>query len=298
MGAQAMQTKRGGLGRGLSAILEDAVQESGAAAPDAGTINEVPLAFIEPNPFQPRTHFDPDALQELADSIKALGVIQPITVRRLSPDAYQIISGERRFQASKIAGLSAIPAYVRTADDEQMLEMAIVENVQRQDLNPIEIGLAYKRLMDECRLTIEQTAEKVGKKRPTVNNYLRLLRLPPEIQAGLKENKISMGHARALIAVDNPLVQLSIYKDVVEKDLSVREVEERVKSIGESPKTEKKAPAPSTPFDIQLKSVRENLESRFQTRVQVNAKADGNGEIRLKFYSMDDLNRLLELLGQ
>lgn len=293
-----MQTKRGGLGRGLSAILEDAVQESGAAAPEAGTINEVPLAFIEPNPFQPRTHFDPDALQELADSIKALGVIQPITVRRLSPDAYQIISGERRFQASKIAGLSVIPAYVRTADDEQMLEMAIVENVQRQDLNPIEIGLAYKRLMDECRLTIEQTAEKVGKKRPTVNNYLRLLRLPPEIQAGLKENKISMGHARALISVDNPLVQLSIYKDVVEKDLSVREVEERVKSIGESPKTEKKAPAPSTPFDLQIKSVRENLESRFQTRVQVNAKPDGNGEIKLKFYSMEDLNRLLELLGQ
>ncbi len=297
MGAQVMQTKRGGLGRGLSAILEDAVQEPAAGAGGVA-INEIPLAFIEPNPFQPRTHFDPEALQELADSIKALGVIQPITVRRLSNDSYQIISGERRLQASKMAGLNAIPAYVRTADDEQMLEMAIVENVQRQDLNPIEIGLAYKRLMDECRLTIEQTAEKVGKKRPTVNNYLRLLRLPPEIQAGLKENKITMGHARALISVDNPLVQLSIYKDVVEKGLSVRDVEEKVKNLGEKPKIEKKTPVPSSPMEIQLKTVRESLESRFQTRVQVNAKDDGKGEIRLKFYSMDDLNRLLELLGQ
>jgi ParB family chromosome partitioning protein len=297
MSVQVMQTKRGGLGRGLSAILEDAAPEP-AAASSGGTSNEIPLALIEPNPFQPRTHFDPEALQELAESIKSLGVIQPITVRRLSDRTYQIISGERRFQACKLAGLTTIPAYVRTADDEQMHEMAIVENVQRQDLNPIEIGLAYKRLMEECHLTIEQMAEKVGKKRPTINNYLRLLRLPPEIQAGLKENKIGMGHARALVAVDNPLVQLSIYKEILEKELSVREVEERVQKLGSSPpKSSSKPPESLTPFDRQLRTVRENLESKFQTKVQIQAHADGKGEIKIKFYSTDDLNRLLELLG-
>ncbi|MCS7086085.1 MAG: ParB/RepB/Spo0J family partition protein [Bacteroidia bacterium] len=288
-----MQTKKSGLGRGLSAILEDA-----DSTPAAGESCEIPLALIEPNPFQPRTRFDPESLQELAESIKALGVIQPITVRRLSAQAYQIISGERRFQAAKLAGLSAIPAYVRTADDEQMLEMALVENIQRQDLNPIEIALAYKRLMDECKLTIEQTAEKVGKKRPTVNNYLRLLRLPPEIQAGLKENKITMGHARALVSVDDPLAQLAIYKQIVEKDLSVREVEERVQRIGAPlPKTRKPSSAPASAFEVQLKAVRESLESKFMTRVRVNAKENGGGEISIKFYSPEDLNRVLEILG-
>jgi len=298
-----MSTKKaGGLGRGLDALIHDNTYdkpehlnpESELITPATG-IAEIAIDRIETNPYQPRTEFDADALQELSDSIRVQGIIQPITVRRLSDDQYQLISGERRLQASKIAGLTTIPAYIRTANDEQMLEFALIENIQRQDLNPLEVALAYKRLMDECTLTIEAVSEKVGKKRPTVNNYLRLLKLPTEIQAGLKAGMLSMGHARALLGIDNPIYQTALYKDIVAKDLSVREVEERVRLIG-LPKENKTAPKSDPKMEIQLRDLTRSLSNRYNTKVKINSDAEGKGEIKISFYSQEDLNRLLELL--
>lgn len=290
------------MGRGLDALIHDNTYdkpepvspESELIAPATG-IAEIAIDRIETNPYQPRTEFDADALQELSDSIRVQGIIQPITVRRLSDDQYQLISGERRLQASKIAGLTSIPAYIRTANDEQMLEFALIENIQRQDLNPLEVALAYKRLMDECTLTIEAVSEKVGKKRPTVNNYLRLLKLPTEIQAGLKAGMLSMGHARALLGIDNPIYQTALYKDIVAKDLSVREVEERVRLIG-LPKENKTAPKSDPKVEIQLRDLTRSLSNRYNTKVKINSDTEGKGEIKISFYSQEDLNRLLELL--
>ena len=196
-----------------------------------GSVNEISLDEIETNPFQPRQYFDEDALNELADSIKVHGIIQPITVRRLSRNQYQLISGERRFQASKRAGLTAVPAYIRSADDQQMLEMALIENIQRENLNPIEISLSYQRLISECNLKQEELGERVGKNRSTVTNYLRLLKLPPDIQIALRDNKISMGHARAIINVDSADSQLFIFKKTLSEDLSVRKVEELAREL-------------------------------------------------------------------
>src|SRR6478752_7405445 len=228
-------SKKKALGRGLSALLSDNeedekldVEISTDVIPStpANGMSEIQISEIEVNPFQPRTHFDEDALLELAESIKVHGIIQPITVRRLSRNQYQLISGERRFQAAKIAGLRAIPAYIRLADDQQMLEMALIENIQRENLNPIEISLSYQRLISECNLKQEELGDRVGKNRSTVTNYLRLLKLPPDIQIALRDQKISMGHARAIINVDNPESQLFIFKKIVAEDLSVRKVEE------------------------------------------------------------------------
>ena len=225
--------KKSVLGRGLGALLEDSNSENNKnlEPSSVGTMNEINLDQIEVNPYQPRTHFDRVALEELADSIKLQGIIQPITVRQLSEGEFQLISGERRFQASKIAGLKSIPAYVRTADDQQMLEMAIIENIQRENLNAIEIALSYQRLLSECKIKQEELGERVGKNRTTVNNYLRLLKLPPDIQAGLRDNKISMGHARALINIEDVDKQLHIYKQTVEEELSVRKVEQLVRDL-------------------------------------------------------------------
>lgn len=291
------------LGRGLGAILTDAPEKFSAlgspyipATPQT-SIDELSLDVIEYNPYQPRQHFDEGALQDLADSIRVQGIIQPITVRRLSEEVYQLIAGERRLQASRLAGLTTIPAYIRVANDEQMLEMALIENIQREELNPVEIAMAYRRLMDECSLTIEAVAEKVGKKRPTINNYLRLLKLPPEIQAGLRDAKISMGHARALISVDNPVLQLDIYKDIISKELSVRQVEELVRMIGAPREAQANTPQKArTAFDIQLQDVQRNLAAKFNTKIHISAAEDGKGEIRFRYYSKEDLDRLLELL--
>jgi ParB family chromosome partitioning protein len=245
--------KKKALGRGLSALLSDSsadeklevdipVGVSAAAAaittapvatiPVSG-ITEIPVDEIEVNPFQPRTHFDQEALLELAESITVHGIIQPITVRRLTDHQYQLISGERRFQASKLAGLKAIPAYIRSADDQQMLEMALIENIQRENLNAIEIALSYQRLISECSLKQEELGERVGKNRTTVTNYLRLLKLPPDIQIAVRDNKLSMGQARAIISVENPEQQLYIFKKTLEEDLSVRRVEELVREVSE-----------------------------------------------------------------
>ncbi|MFM8832718.1 MAG: ParB/RepB/Spo0J family partition protein, partial [Cytophagales bacterium] len=222
-------SKKIALGRGLSALLSDTTSderlEVEIAAPNAlndvnSGINEISMAEIETNPFQPRQYFDEEALNELAESIKVHGIIQPITVRRLARHQYQLISGERRFQASKRAGLQMIPAYVRTADDQQMLEMALIENIQRENLNPVEIALSYQRLISECNLKQEELGGRVGKNRSTVTNYLRLLKLPPDIQIALRDNKLSMGHARAIINIENPDSQLYIFKKTLQEDLS------------------------------------------------------------------------------
>jgi ParB family chromosome partitioning protein len=258
-------------------------------------VTEVPLERIETNPYQPRTHFDLVALEELSYSIKVQGIIQPITVRRMGAHSYQLISGERRLQASKMAGLQTIPAYVRTANDEQMLEMALIENIQRQDLNPMEIALAYQRLVEELNLRLEDLGDKVGKKRATVNNYVRLLKLPPEIQIGLKESKLSMGHARALINIQNIEDQLAVYKAILEEDLSVRKVEEMARALAERT-TKQPSPSPKSRKDIHIQRLERKLEDKFGSRVVITQHSQGKGELKIGFESMEDLNRILEIL--
>ncbi|MBS1555825.1 MAG: ParB/RepB/Spo0J family partition protein [Bacteroidota bacterium] len=296
-------SKKVALGRGLSALLSDTPSEEKleveVAAPNAlseGTsgINEIPVAEIETNPFQPRQYFDEEALNELAESIKVHGIIQPITVRRLARHQYQLISGERRFQASKRAGLQMIPAYVRTADDQQMLEMALIENIQRENLNPVEIALSYQRLISECNLKQEELGERVGKNRSTVTNYLRLLKLPPDIQIALRDNKLSMGHARAIINVENPDSQLYIFKKTLQEDLSVRKVEELARDVMAGHKESAKQKE-TTAASKEITQLQGKLSSHFGTKVSV--KSDGKkGDIRIPFLSIEDLNRILEIL--
>lgn len=293
--------KKKALGRGLSALLSDTPEEeklevdvTNPAHPHpAEGINEIPLAQIETNPFQPRQHFDQESLQELADSIKVHGIIQPITVRRLAANQYQLISGERRFQASKLAGLHSVPAFVRTADDQQMLEMALIENIQRENLNPIEISLSYQRLITECHLKQEELGDRVGKNRSTITNYLRLLKLPPDIQIAVRDQKISMGHARAIINVENPDAQLYIFKKILAEDLSVRKVEELARQVMAGTGATSPVKPAAQPKEIQ--QVQSRLSSHFGTKVSV--KGDGKkGEIRIPFMSVEDLNRILDIL--
>jgi len=290
--------KKPAMGRGLSALLSDATP---VAAPveekivEINTISEIPLDQIEANAGQPRTYFDEDALIELAESIKVQGIIQPITVRKLSEKEFQIISGERRFRASKLLGLTSIPAYVRTADDQQMLEMALIENIQRENLNAIEISLSYQRLLSECNLKQEELGTRVGKNRTTVNNYLRLLKLPPVIQASIRDNKLSMGHARAIINVERTEDQLSIFNKVLNEDLSVRKVEDIVRAM--SNKDEKPLNRPKSPENIELKQLQSKLTSHFGTKISITSDERLNGEIKIPFISKDDLNRILEIIN-
>ena len=303
-------SKKKALGRGLSALLSDSTPEDklevdiqspaspAQKGPVASGIAEIPVEEIEVNPFQPRTHFDQEALQELSESIKVHGIIQPITVRRLTNNQYQLISGERRFQASKLAGLKTIPAYIRSANDQQMLEMALIENIQRENLNAIEIALSYQRLISECSLKQDELGERVGKNRATVTNYLRLLRLPPDIQIAVRDNKLSMGHARAIINVENPDKQLYIFKKTVNEDLSVRKVEELVREMsprkGEKNEVEQGA-APAAAPSREISQLQSRLSSHFGTRVAV--KSDGaKGEIKIPFLSVEDLNRIIDIL--
>ena len=292
--------RRNALGRGLSALLDD----SGAANDPADrpavvqavrAINEISLEAIEVNPFQPRTHFDQESLEELADSIRVQGIIQPITVRAMGDDRYQIISGERRVQASQRAGLTRIPAYVRQANDQQMLEMALIENIQRENLNAVEVALSYQRLISECDLRQEQLGERVGKNRSTVNNYLRLLKLPPDIQAALRDKRLSMGHARALINVDNVEQQLHIFDRTIREDLSVRKVEALVRELTTS-RASRPAPSAAAEPSYQLQQLQSKLSSHFGTKVQVKSQGKEKGEIKIPFVSSEDLSRILELL--
>lgn len=301
------EKKKSVLGRGLSALLEandttDRTQNKELSSPltaKAGSVIQIPLEQIEVNPFQPRTTFEEQSLNELADSIRIHGVIQPITVRKTDNNKFQLIAGERRLRASKLAGKTEIPAYVRSASDQESIEIALIENIQREDLNPLEIAINYKRLQDECDLTQEQLAERLGKNRSTVTNFIRLLKLPPDIQAGLRDQKITMGHAKALMAIDDLATLLSAYKETINRGLSVRQVEEMVRQLAIKPKkttsiTSNKAS--DLPFTV--KKMQDKLIASLSTKVQIIRTRDGKGEIVIKFYSDDDLERLVEHISE
>ena len=300
MSDQKPNRKKSVLGRGLGALLEDspAKHKSEEILPEVVKtgIFEIPLEQIQVNPFQPRVHFDKEALSELAESIKVQGIIQPITVRKLDSNEYQLISGERRFQASKIAGLTQIPAYVRTANDQQMLEMALIENIQRENLNALEIAQSYQRLLAECDLKQEELGDRVGKNRTTVNNYLRLLKLPPTIQASIRDKQLSMGHARALINIEDVDKQLAIFKKAVEEELSVRQVEALVKSLNEGKPEKASAPELDPVRKYEINKLQQRLASHFGTKVALKSNPKNKGEIKIPFNSASDLNRILEIL--
>jgi ParB family chromosome partitioning protein len=269
----------------------------------SSSIGEIELSKIQPNPEQPRAMFDEETLEELAASIRSLGIIQPITVKELSSDNYKIISGERRYRAALMAGLTTIPAYIKTAADENVVEMALIENIQREDLNSIEIALAFQKLIDNYGLTQEQLSERVGKKRTTISNYLRLLKLPAEIQMSLKDRKIDMGHARALVTVDDPELQLALYEQILEGNLSVRMVEEMVRrdKSGEEPLERKDGTQPPSRAPMlpeEYKILKNHLSHFFNTKVQLTYNRNGKGKISISFSSEEDLERLIGLFDK
>ena len=293
-----MVMKRSALGRGLDALITmDDLKTGGSSS-----ISEIELSKIQPNPDQPRSVFEEETLEELAVSIRSLGVIQPITLKETGTDKYMIISGERRYRASLMAGLERIPAYIKTAADENVVEMALIENIQREDLNSIEIALAYQKLIDSYGLTQEKLSERVGKKRATIANYLRLLKLPAEIQVGLKDKKIDMGHARALLPVEDPEVQLALYEQILADGLSVRNVEEIVRGGVDAAALEqarKEKPAqrkPKLPEEVNL--LKDHLSSFFNTKVQLVCNEKGKGKITIPFASEDELEKLIGLLDK
>jgi len=296
----AKATKKQALGRGLSALLKDPENDIKSAEDKnadkvVGNIIELDLTSIEVNPFQPRTSFNDETLQELATSIKEIGVIQPITVRKLDFDKYQLVSGERRFRASKLVGLKTIPAYIRIADDQESLTMALVENIQRQDLDPIEISLSYQRLIDEIQLTQEQLSDRVGKKRSTIANYLRLLKLDPIVQTGIRDGFISMGHGRALINIDDQQQQLDIYEKIIGDSLSVRNTEKLVRSLHnkeENPGSQKTASKAPTYI---LKGIKDFSEY-FGAKIDVKVSSNGRGKLIIPFSSEEDFKRLKKLI--
>ena len=286
------------LGRGLSALLENADTDiTGVEHKALHSIADIEISQIVANAFQPRTEFDQEALEELCESIKVHGIIQPITVRKIGYEQYELISGERRTRASILAGKNKIPAYIRLADDQQMLEMALIENVQRENLNSIEIALSYKRLLDECGLKQEELGERVGKKRTTVNNYLRLLRLPDEIQLSIKNGEIMMGHARALVNVENPERQSAIFRSAVTSSLSVRQVEELVRNEKENPEgTHSKAAAKYFDFTEYINHKKE-IEKRLDTDVRFKSRSNDNGTIIISFSSKEQLEDIISKLS-
>ena len=316
--SKSKSQKKPPLGKGLKALLEDSYLASqsenhNAFLPKAEKTNEktnhvadIALQDIVPNPFQPRKELHPKALQELSDSIKVHGIVQPITVRRLGDKKYQLISGERRWRASKMIGLDRIPAFVKVSEgDQALLEMALIENIQREDLNAIDVALSYQRLISECRITQENLGQRVGKNRATVTNYLRLLKLPPDIQASLRDGHLSIGHAKCLLSLKEPTAQLALAKKVVNEDLSVRATEEQVRKFT----TAKTTPAAGTPTSAQAQTtaaqevagedsekLQKKLSSHFGTKVVVRVKKGHRGEIRLPFFSKEDLFRLLDML--
>lgn len=322
--------QKSALGKGLNALLPEDQDEQTSGGDEGadgaseeqrqlyqfedgtrllGRVAEVAVDRIDPNPYQPRQEFAEDALDELAASIEEVGIIQPITVRAQGDGEFEIISGERRLRAARRAGLERLPAFIREAESEEMLEMALVENVQREELNPIEIALGYQRLVEECDLTQEEVAERVSKSRATVSNFLRLLRLPPRVQAALRDKEVSMGHARALIAMDDEEAQVALLEETIDEDLSVREVERRARewqeglseddaSSGEDEGSEDPSVPETTPDrdKLQFEELRNRLRSHFSTQVQIQHRKDGEGEIEISFYSEEDLNRLVELM--
>ena len=278
------------LGRGLDALIStDTVKTEGSSS-----ISEIAISKIKANPNQPRREFDPEALQELADSIKEIGIIQPITLRKMDDGTYQIIAGERRFRASQLAGLTTVPAYIRTADDENVMEMALIENIQREDLNSMEIALAYQHLLEEYSLTQEKLSERVGKKRTTIANYLRLLKLPAQIQVALKNRELDMGHARALLALDNPIEQIRLFEEIQTFGYSVRKVEELIKKKKEKTAAKKDEKKTASDYDI----LKKHLANFFQTDVQLTCSAKGKGKIAISFKNEEELERIIGMLDK
>ena len=292
------KSKRNALGRGLDSLISfGEIQTGGSSA-----ISEISLSQIEPNPNQPRTTFDETALEELAMSIGELGIIQPLSLRKTDDNSYMIIAGERRWRAAKMAGLTSVPAYVRTASDAEVTEMALIENIQREDLNAIEVALAFNTLIEKYRLTQERLSERLGKKRSTVANHLRLLKLPAEIQLGLRDRKLDMGHARALLSVANPKMQLKLYNRIIKEELTVRRVEEIVREInealerGEQPDLKKKSSGPASD-NSRYDFFRKELEKVVPSPVRFTRKPDGKGTITLKFSNDDELQKLVEFFA-
>ncbi|MCU6768475.1 ParB/RepB/Spo0J family partition protein [Barnesiella propionica] len=285
--------KRSALGRGLDALITmDDISTSGTSS-----INEIELSQITPNPDQPRREFDREALEELAASIRELGIIQPISLRQTGMNSYQIIAGERRYRAALLAGLASVPAYVRTVEDETLMEMALIENIQREDLNSIEIALTFQKLIEQYALTQERLSERIGKKRTTVANYLRLLKLPAEIQIGLRDKRIDMGHARALLSINDPAEQLSLYEAILTDNLSVRKVEELAKAIAEGGSVKKKAKKKmvmNREYDI----LKTHLSDFFRTKVQFSCDEKGKGKISIPFKNEEELERLIALFDK
>jgi ParB family chromosome partitioning protein len=293
-------SKKPALGRGLSALLENAktditTKQIGENAPVVNSVSVIKIKTIEANPFQPRSNFEENALQELSDSIRQHGIIQPLTVRKLGYDRYQLISGERRFRASQMAGLVEVPAYIRVADDQAMLEMALVENIQREDLDPIEVALSYKRLIDECSLTQEQLSEKVGKQRSTVTNFLRLLKLPAPIQKALRDREITMGHAKALINIENEDRQLAIFALALEQDFSVRQIEELAR--GEKVKVTPKVTRVPKPLPTEDKIITSQLDKIFNKSYDFKRNGKGGGKLVLSFSNDNELQHIISFFG-
>lgn len=291
-----MSLKRSALGRGLDSLISmDDIQTGGSSA-----INEIPVGQISPNPDQPRSSFDEESLEELAMSIRELGIIQPLTLRSTGADSYQIISGERRFRAAKMAGLDTVPAYVRTANDSEMTEMALIENIQREDLNAIEIALTFKKLIEQYNLTQERLSERIGKKRATIANFLRLLKLPAEVQLGLRDKMIDMGHARALLAVEKPSLQLKLYNETLKKGLSVRQVEALAKQYNEKGETATESESgehkrlTNRDYDI----LKNHLSATFHTPVKFSCDAAGKGKITFPFQNEEELERLISIFDK
>ena len=290
----AAVNKRNALGRGLDALIDmGEIETSGTSS-----ISEIELSRIQPNPDQPRREFDDESLEELAVSIREIGIVQPISLRQQPNGTYQIIAGERRFRAARIAGLSTIPAYIRTVEDEAAMEMALIENIQREDLNAIEIALSFKKLIEQYNLTQEQLSERVGKKRTTVANYLRLLRLPAEVQIGLRDKTIDMGHARALLSVENATVQIELYKAIVAEGLSVRKVEELARTMAQAPAKAAVKVARNSAQRKEYNLLRNHLSDFFGTKVQFSCDDKGKGKISIPFKDEEELERIVGLLDK
>lgn len=297
----AKAVKKQALGRGLSALLKDPDNDIKSASDKnadkvVGNIVELDLVDIEINPFQPRTNFNEETLRELASSIKELGIIQPITVRKLAFNKYQLVSGERRYRASKLIGLTTIPSYIRIANDQESLEMALVENIQRQDLDPIEIALSYQCLIDEIQLTQEEMSDRVGKKRSTIANYLRLLKLDPIIQTGIRDGFITMGHGRAMINIENQMEQLEIYEKIISQKLSVRATEALVKNPSNASSSKSQANAEQVYIPKPIKKGIKEFSEYFGHKIDVKLTKNGSGKITIPFHSQEDFNRITKLI--
>ncbi len=287
--------RKNALGRGLGALIEDAGREK---YENIDSISEISVDLIETNPYQPRSKFDEEGLNELASSIKELGIIQPITVRKLANGRFQLITGERRYRASIIAGLKKMPAYFRTADDQAMLELALVENIQREDLDSVEIAISYQRLIEECQLTQENLSDRVGRKRSTISNYLRLLKLPAEIQLGIREKRLTMGHARTLINIEDPKTQIKVFYRVIDEELSVRKTEELVRQMNRDENKDTSKNERKQKINEDFQELSQHLSEFFNARVQFRVNEDGKGKIVIPFDNTEEMERIIGILDQ